>query len=66
MALKLCGNVSDIRISYEKQHECHKRATPMKMMRNRLAFQLNKLYNTTLQNDDWMDLNHQRNFNERN
>ena len=66
LALKLCGNVSDIRISYEKLHDYHKRATPMKMMGYRLAVQLYKIYNCETQSDDWVDLNHQQNFNDRN
>ena len=66
MALKLCESQFDNMISYDKLHELQGRATPMKMMRYRLAVQLYKVYNAILMNDDWIDLNFQQNFNDRN
>ena len=36
------------------------------MMAFRLAIQLHKIYNRTIDNDDWMDMNNQQNFNNRN
>ena len=46
----------------------HKRGKPEDMMKYRLAIQLYKLYNATTQNenDNWIDLNFQQNFNDRN
>ena len=66
MALKLCESKYDNFISYEKLHELQGRATPIKMMRYRLAIQLYKVYNAKMINDDWIDLNFQQNFNGRN
>ena len=53
-------------IGFEQLHEMHKRATPIKMMKYRLALQLYKIYNGGNENQDWIDLNFQQNFNERN
>ena len=52
----------------EKLHEIHNKGKPEDMMKYRLSIQLYKLYNTTTQNenDNWIDLNFQQNFNERN
>ena len=44
----------------------HKRATPIKMMKYRLALQLYKIYNGGNENQDWIDLNFPQNFNKRN
>ena len=65
-ALKLCETWTDPMMSYEKLHEIHNRAIPMKMMKYRLALQLYKLYNTDDFNEGWLDLNFQQNFNGRN
>ena len=54
LTLKLCGNVTDRRIYFDKFHEFHNRVTPMKMMQYRLALLLYKLYNIENQSDDWM------------
>ena len=35
--LNLCDSITDLRISYDKLHEIHKRATPKMMMEYRLA-----------------------------
>ena len=35
------------------------------MMKYRLSIQLFKLYNSEMMNDDWVDLNSQQNFNDR-
>ena len=64
-ALKLLNNRSDLRISYDQQHKLQGRATPMEMMRYRLSIQLHKLYNGDQLNEDWVDLNYQQNFNNR-
>ena len=66
IALRICGSMAELDLSFERIHELHKRATPKQMMNYRLALQLYKIQNTTLRNDDWVDLNFQQNFNERN
>ena len=66
MALKLCESQHDNMISYERLHEIHGRATPLKMMKYRLAIQLYKVYNGRIETEDWIDLNFQQNFNNRN
>ena len=64
-ALKLCGK-SDWTTSYESLHRIHKRATPMKMLKYKHALELHRLYNDELGRIDWIDLNIQQNFNNRN
>ena len=64
-ALKLMNNHSDLRISFDQQHKLQGRATPNEIMRYRLSIQLHKLYNGNIINDDWIDLNFQQNFNNR-
>ena len=59
------SNITDLRILYELQHKIQGRATPMQMMRYRLSIQVHKLYNGNFINDDWVDLNYQQNFNDR-
>ena len=44
----------------------HYRATPIKMMKYWLAIQLYKVYNGRTENQDWIDLKFQQNFNDRN
>ena len=65
-ALKVINNVSDLRISYLQLHIQEKRATPMKFVKYKLAVQLHKIYNRVDDNDDWLDMNEQQNFNARN
>ena len=55
-----------IRISYKTTHTMQQRATPDMMMKRKLPIQLYKLYNSENENDDWVDLHFQQNFNERN
>ena len=64
-ALKLLNNVSDLRMSHEQIHRLQKRAMPMDMMKYRLSIQLYKIYNRHIDNDDWLDMNVQQNFNAR-
>ena len=64
-ALKLLNNYSDLRISFDQQHKLQGRATPNEIMKYKLSIQLYKLYNGTQQNADWIDLNFQQNFNNR-
>ena len=52
-------------MGFERLHEIHNRATPIKMMKYRLAIQLYKVYNGSNENQDWIDLNFQQNFNDR-
>ena len=65
-ALKLINNVSDLRISYNQLHIQEKRATPMNFAKYKLAVQLHKIYNRMDENEDWIDMNEQQNFNARN
>ena len=65
-ALKILNNESDLRISYQQLHLQEKRATPMKFAKYKLAVQLHKIYNRMDDNDDWLDMNDQQNFNGRN
>ena len=65
MALKLCEPQYDNMIGYERLHGMQNRATPMKMMKYRLAIQLYKIYNSKYESQDWLDLNFQQNFNDR-
>ena len=64
-ALKLCGRL-DWTISFERLHSLHKRANPMSMMRYKHSLELYKLYNGSDDRQDWIDLNFQQNFNNRN
>ena len=65
-ALKMINNVSDLRILYQQLHIQEKRATPMNFSKYRLAIQLFKIYNGVEENNDWVDMNVQQNFNARN
>ena len=65
MALKLCEPQYDNMMGYDRLHEVQNRATPMKMMKYRLAIQLYKIYNNKSESQDWLDLNFQQNFNDR-
>ena len=64
-ALKICTNFTEELILFERLHEINKRATPIKMSRYKLSIQLFKLYNSNIPTPDWIDLNHQQNFNGR-
>ena len=64
-ALKLLNNVSDLRISHDQIHKLHKRALPMDMMKYRMSIQLYKIYNRFINDEDWLDMNVQQNFNDR-
>ena len=65
-ALKIINNVSDLRISYHQLHIQEKRATPLNFAKYKLAVQLYRIYNKMDENDDWLDMNEQQNFNARN
>ena len=65
-ALKLLQNTNDIRTSYEQLHRINGRANPTQMMKYKHAIQLNKVYNSTDNNEDWLDLNFNQTFNRRN
>ena len=64
-ALKLLGKKSDLRILNEQRHKMNGRATPIQMMKYKHSLLLFKLYNDTLQSEDWMDLNWNQSFNNR-
>ena len=62
-ALKLLGNNSDLRISYDRLHKMTGRAMPIQMMNYKHSLLLFKLNNETRQTEDWMDLNWNQAFN---
>ena len=64
-AIRILNNVSDLRTSYVQLHNLEKRALPMNFARYRLAIQLFKIYNGGNENEDWIDMNVQQNFNAR-
>ena len=64
-AIRILNNVSDLRTSYVQLHNHEKRALPMNFARYRLAIQLFKIYNGGNENEDWIDMNFQQNFNAR-
>ena len=52
--------------SFETLHTINKRATPMNVIKYKQSIELYKLYNNCEDRDDWIDLNVQQNFNDRN
>ena len=64
--LKLCTPQYDQSISYKSLHTLNNRATPNQMMHYKHAIQLFKLYNSENENNDWLDLFFNQNFNSRN
>ena len=64
-ALKVLGNNSDLRISFEQLHRMNGRATPNQMMLYKHSLLLFKIFSDTHQTDDWMDLNWNQSFNNR-
>ena len=52
--------------SFESIHNLAKRATPTQISSYKHAIQLYKLYNSSNMSDDWLSLNIQQSFNERN
>ena len=64
-ALKMLNNVTDLRTSYKQLHTNEKRALPMDFAKYKLAIQLYKIYNCSTFDENWMDMNHQQNFNAR-
>ena len=57
--------MEDIRISYKKLHERHRRATPQEMMKYKLSLQLHKAYNDQNHGEVWLHLNFQQQFGQR-
>ena len=53
-------------MSFEQIHTINKRATPMQMMIIKHAILLHKIWNETIYSKQWLALNFQQNFNERN
>ena len=47
-------------------HTNEKRALPMDFAKYKLAIQLFKIYNSSITDENWMDMNIQQNFNARN
>ena len=63
--LRMLNGKGNEMMSYEQLHQYHKRATPINMMKHRMAIQLHRIYNGEMDNEDWMDLNFQQNINMR-
>ena len=53
-------------MSFERLHTTNDRATPTQMMEYKHAILLYKLFNSTDMSNDWIDLNVQQTFNDRN
>ena len=64
-AIKLCLSKQPPNTSYESIHKIAKRATPSQMSTYKHALQLYKLFNSTNMSDDWITLNYQQNFSNR-
>ena len=64
--LRLLGSRCDIRISYDRLHNYNGRATPADMMKYKHSLQLYKNFNDNSQNETWLRLNFQQNYNQRN
>ena len=65
-ALKICTPTYNLTMSYQRLHLINGRATPLEMMKYKHALLLFKTYNTTKMSKDWLALNFQQNFNNRN
>ena len=65
-AFNLLGNNSDLRIYNDRLHTITGRETPIQMMEDKQTLLLLKLYNETRQTEDWMNLNWNQAFNNRN
>ena len=64
--LRLLGSRCDVRISYDRLHNYNGRATPADMMKYKHSLQLYKNFNDNSQNETWLRLNFQQNYNQRN
>ena len=64
--LKLCTRTYDFNMSYDYLHTTNKRATPIQYMKYSHSILLHKLYNSSNQNQDWLDLFTNQTFNTRN
>ena len=64
--IKLCLTKLPLNTSFESIHTLANRATPTQMSAYKHAIQLYKLYNSNDMSEDWISLNIQQNFNDRN
>ena len=64
-ALKLCTPSYHDRMSYIELHTINNRATPAQMCLYKHSITLYKLINTNIPGLDWIDLNFQQSFNQR-
>ena len=62
----MLGSKNDLRISYERLHMIEGRATPVDLMKYKLAVQLYKNFNDRCERETWMALNFQQNYGTRN
>ena len=65
-ALRVCSNSANLRVSFKRTHKMNKRAMPDQMMNYKHALCLHKIRNNTTWSDDWINLNFQQLFNNRN
>jgi hypothetical protein len=65
-ALKICTPNYNFLISYKKLHYINNRAMPEQMMYYKHALLLYKTYNESTPTKNWLTLNFQQNFNNRN
>ena len=64
--LKICYQMYDRSVSFERLHKLMKRPTPNTVMELKHALILHKIYNTETPNNNWIDLFFNQNFNNRN
>jgi hypothetical protein len=64
--LRLLGSRCDVRFLYDRLHNYNGRATPADMMKYKYSLQLYKNFNDNSQNEIWLRLNFQQNYNQRN
>ena len=64
-ALKICTPTYHDRMSYVDLHTLNKRATPEQMCLYKSSILIYKLINTEIPQLDWLDLNFQQSFNQR-
>ena len=65
-ALKICTPMYNYLTSHLSLHSMNNRATPSKMLLYKHALLLHKTYNDTKMSPEWLGLNFQQNFNNRN
>ena len=65
-ALKICTPNCNNLMSFDQIHAINKRATPNQILLYKHSLLLYKIWNDSLYSKEWLALNFQQNFNERN